>query len=251
MNAPPKVQPKKDWFRDWFHTPYYELLYKHRSSDEASTFIHHAYQVLDMQPGEHILDIPCGRGRHTRALRALGLQATGLDINPHLIAQARTHTTEGLHFAVHDMRRPYKKEAFHYVMNLFTSLGYFATEEESTTALGHMAAALRPQGRLLVDFLNVIRLKEQLVPLEEIIIKGIHFRIQRRITGTHVYKDIEIRDANQIKHFTERVLLIDQARFRAYFSSLGLLSEAVYGDYSFSPFEEQYSERLILITKKI
>jgi hypothetical protein len=31
---------KKEWYRNWFDSPYYDLLYKERDQEEADMFIH-------------------------------------------------------------------------------------------------------------------------------------------------------------------------------------------------------------------
>jgi SAM-dependent methyltransferase len=45
--------------------------------------------VLTLEPGEHVVDIGCGTGRHAVPLAARGLRVTGVDVSPAMLAQAR------------------------------------------------------------------------------------------------------------------------------------------------------------------
>jgi SAM-dependent methyltransferase len=46
-------------------------------------------QELGLQPGEAILDVGCGTGRHAVELARRGCRVTGLDVSPGMLAQAR------------------------------------------------------------------------------------------------------------------------------------------------------------------
>ena len=45
--------------------------------------------LLDLAPGSHILDAPCGHGRIARRLAAAGMVVTGVDVTPDYLEQAR------------------------------------------------------------------------------------------------------------------------------------------------------------------
>src|ERR1044072_9087034 len=45
-------------------------------------------RLLDLQPGDSILDCPCGYGRHSIALAERGFQVVGSDINSEMLAPA-------------------------------------------------------------------------------------------------------------------------------------------------------------------
>lgn len=50
--------------------------------------------IIDItaMPGKlHILDTPCGYGRHSKALMQRGHQVTGIDLSPRFIDQAQTY----------------------------------------------------------------------------------------------------------------------------------------------------------------
>ena len=62
----------KDWFTDWFNTSYYHTLYKERNDVEAQLFMRNITEILSLDTTTHILDLPCGKGRHSVFLNSLG-----------------------------------------------------------------------------------------------------------------------------------------------------------------------------------
>ena len=112
------------WYADWFNTSYYHLLYKNRDASEAKKFMDNLTQHLSLQEDETIMDLACGKGRHSTYLNSLGYQVTGVDLSENSINAAKEFENDRLKFAVHDMTQEYS-EQFNAVFNLFTSFGYF------------------------------------------------------------------------------------------------------------------------------
>ena len=48
--------------------------------------------LLDVQPGQHILDVACGNGLTSRRLAAIGAQVTAFDFSAHLIEKAKARS---------------------------------------------------------------------------------------------------------------------------------------------------------------
>jgi SAM-dependent methyltransferase len=46
-------------------------------------------RLLRLKPGDRILDVPCGTGRHSGALASRGFDVVGVDFNPSLLKIAR------------------------------------------------------------------------------------------------------------------------------------------------------------------
>jgi 2-polyprenyl-3-methyl-5-hydroxy-6-metoxy-1,4-benzoquinol methylase len=62
-------------------------------------------RLLDLQPGQRILEVGCGNGVSARRLAQLGARVTAVDGSPTFIARARSHTTpydESLDYRVVD-----------------------------------------------------------------------------------------------------------------------------------------------------
>ena len=183
------------WYDDWFGSDAYALVYGHRDEAEAARTIDLVARIADPAPGARILDVGCGRGRHSRMLARRGYDVTGLDLSPASIAAARAQAKAeglGVTFRVGDMRTPVAAAAFDGVVNLFTAFGYFEVEAEHQRAVDAMAAALRPGGWLVQDYLNAPHVRATLVPEDERTEQGVHIRQRRRIADGRVNKTITL-----------------------------------------------------------
>src|ERR671921_874550 len=143
------------WYKHWFDSPYYHQLYFERDEAEAGKFIGQLLQFLIPEPNSRMLDVACGRGRHSRMLAAAGFDLTGTDLSQANIAFAKQTEHDSLHFYQHDMRLPFWVNYFDYAFNFFTSFGYFATRREHDGAVRTISKSLRPGGTVLFDYLNV------------------------------------------------------------------------------------------------
>jgi len=94
----------KTWFKDWFNSHYYHLLYQHRDDQEALDFIEKLVAHLQPAPGSKMLDVACGKGRHSKALAEMGFDVTGIDLSDESISEAKLNESDSLHFYQHDMR---------------------------------------------------------------------------------------------------------------------------------------------------
>ena len=121
----------KEWFESWFDTHYYHVLYKNRDHSEAEVFIKNLFNELAIQPGVNVLDLACGKGRHSIFVNSLGFDTTGVDLSTKSIAEAKINESETLRFFEHDMRNPLPNSEFGLVLNLFTSFGYFDCDDDN------------------------------------------------------------------------------------------------------------------------
>ena len=119
--------PDKAWYKDWFNSHYYHLLYQHRDEEEALLFINRLIQYLQPPKGSTMVDVACGKGRHSKALADMGFDVTGIDLSAASIEEAKQDEDEHLHFYQHDMRLPFWINYYHYAFNFFTSFGYFSS----------------------------------------------------------------------------------------------------------------------------
>ncbi len=78
----------------------------------------------------------------------------GADLSENSIAAASEFANDKLHFKVHDMREPFE-EKFDAVFNLFTSFGYFESDDDNLTTLKAIKESLTEYGFAVIDFMNV------------------------------------------------------------------------------------------------
>ncbi len=69
------------WFKDWFNSPYYHQLYFNRDEKEAAAFIDKLINYLQPAPNASMLDVACGKGRHSIHLAEKGFDVTGIDLS--------------------------------------------------------------------------------------------------------------------------------------------------------------------------
>ena len=237
------------WFASWFDTSYYHQLYNHRSEEEAQAFIERLANFLALEPKSKVLDLACGKGRHARTLHALGLNVLGTDLSPQSIAFANESAVDGLRFQVHDMREPLHNESFDAVFNLFTSFGYFDSTAENQRVIDAVACMLKPNGFLIIDFLNAHRVIDTLVPVEAIDRGKIRFNITREIREGKVFKHISFSDGGKTYHFTEQVQLLTKGDFERLLNKEFEILHT-FGNYELNEFNPPSASRLIIIAKR-
>ncbi len=242
---------KKEWFLEWFDSPYYHVLYRSHDDSEAHLAIDAFLQPLDLAPDARVLDLACGKGRYARYLAEKGFDVTGLDISEASISYARQFEQEQLAFYQHDMRKPFRSNYFDAVLNMFTSFGYFNTDHDHLVTLKNVYQQLRPGGLFLLDFFNTTAVCQNLIPEQVKTIEGIDFHLQKEIQDGVVYKTVDFTLTGQPYHFQERVRLFTLTDFQVLFAAANLRIRQTYGDYQLSPFDEKTSSRLILIAEKI
>jgi SAM-dependent methyltransferase len=151
------------WYKEWFGEEYLEL-YSHRDSHEAEAHVDLVARELGDRPPRAVLDLACGAGRHTAALRRRGYRTLGVDLSITLLAHGRA---QGLPMVAGDMRRlPFADASFDWVLNFFTSFGYFEQERENFQVLEEISRVLAPGGRFLIDLLNPDHALAHLQPRE-------------------------------------------------------------------------------------
>ncbi|MGB0973445.1 MAG: class I SAM-dependent methyltransferase [Flavobacteriaceae bacterium] len=238
----------KNWFASWFDTKYYHLLYKDRNDSDAELFMTHLTRFLNLPEQSTILDLACGKGRHSKYLNSLGYKVTGVDLSENSIAHAKTYENDTLKFHVHDMRMPYNK-TFDAVFNLFTSFGYFDQDIDNLKTIQAIQQSLNDTGFGVIDFMNVDYIIEHLVAEEQKTVDNICFNIKRYVKDGFIYKDINFTDEGQDHFYTEKVQAITLNDFEHYFKQVGIDLLAIFGDYKLNTFHKNTSQRLILLFK--
>lgn len=241
------------WFKDWFNSPYYHQLYFNRDKTEAAAFINKLIEYLKPAPGSTMLDVACGRGRHSMQLAGKGFDVTGIDLSADSIHEALKNESENLHFYQHDMRLPFWIRYFDYAFNFFTSFGYFRTQREHDNAIHCISTALKSGGCFVMDYLNVHYSEDHTVHNMEKEIDNVNYIITKWYDEHHFYKKIIVEDEalEEPLIYTEKVAKFSLGDFTDMFAYQGLQIREVYGDYEFGHYDVKKSPRLIMIAKKV
>lgn len=245
------MQKGEEWFDQWFNTPYYHILYSNRDFKEAEEFMRVLSSHLELKTNDKVLDLACGKGRHSIFLNKLGYDVEGIDLSTESIQYAKEFENDHLQFNTHDMRELYKKEEYDYIFNLFTSFGYFETEEEDLQALQMIAHSLKKGGKFVLDYFNTYKVINSLPEKSEINRQDMTFHVHKYLKNRHVMKEIAFTDEGKDYLFTERVEALKNKDFRYLFEAVNLKIVHTFGDYQLNKFEREKSDRMIFVVEKL
>lgn len=239
---------QSSWYESWFDTKYYHILYKDRNYREAQVFMDNLTHYLNLPEKAKVLDLACGKGRHSIYLNQLGFDVIGADLSENSIAEAKKNENDSLHFVVHDMRESYE-EKFDAIFNLFTSFGYFENEEDNLQTLVAIKESLSEYGFAVIDFMNVHQVIQNLIPEEIKTVDDIDFHIKRFVLDGFIIKQIDFETEGKTYHFEEKVKAFTLEDFQNMMDKAGIYLLDTFGDYKLKKFHKNTSERLIMIFK--
>lgn len=212
-------------------------------------------RLLSLEKGAHILDCPCGYGRHSIELAGRGFNVIGCDINSaHLAIAKENSKTTKTKFIKKSMLNLDFKEEFDAVINMFYSFGFFETDKENEKVLKNFFDSLKKGGRFLMHTdVNVPRmLAGKFKEYEKRPLAGGGFLRQiefyhpptKRNHGVWV---LEKNDKVEIKEYSVRVFTKEE--FVALCKKVGFGDVKVYADWKGTRYSEDSEEMMIVATK--
>ena len=235
-------------YESWFDTPFYHILYKNRDYKEAKMFTSELMTFLNLPIESKILDLACGKGRHSIFLNKMGYNVTGVDNSSKNIVNAKKYENNKLNFTIHDMRDPLV-DKFDLIVNLFTSFGYFDDFEDNLKTLKSIKLNLKKNGIAVIDFLNINYVKNNLVHQNTEEIDGIEFNLKRYLKDGFLVKEINFKHDLEEYNFEEKVRSLNINEFKTMFKQTQLEILHIFGDYNLNEFDINNSKRLIFIFK--
>ncbi|HVB11270.1 MAG TPA: methyltransferase domain-containing protein [Bacillota bacterium] len=216
-----------------------------------------AAHACGLRPGQRVLDVCCGPGRHAVALALRGLSVTGVDRDPHLLEVARERARSrgvGVHWVRGDVRHLPRLGVFHAAICLFASWGYAADPAHDELILAGVARRLRPGGHFLVDVPNLLWLLAHPSGEELSVAGGVAVREIRRFDPA----SRQLSARWQVRQPGRPPWQI-QAHCRVYgledlewmLARAGLVLEAAYGEFDGTPLTAQRPRCLALARRPI
>ncbi len=247
------MSKQEPWYVASFQSDYLKI-YAHRTDEAAQDEINQVIHVLNVSQGSQILDLCCGNGRHSRALAHAGFKVTGIDLSEELLAVAREKAgSSDIRYVQADVRSlPFKAE-FDYVLNLFTSFGYFEDAAENAKVFDSIYQSLKTGGIFLIDYFNPASIRAHLVPESKRVVDNLHIVEKRRIEGPRVIKNIEVIEKgidNYPRHYVESVYMFELDEMKKMLTDAGLQVSHVYGSFACEAYDPILSPRMILVGKK-
>jgi SAM-dependent methyltransferase len=165
------------WWRTYFDDAYFELHDPLFDEARSRREVAGMRELLGLTEGARVLDAPCGWGRHAHLLASGGCSTVGADLSADLLrraaagravaaddaASAEAAPADGTAasagavagFVAADIRAlPFADASFDAVINVFSSLGLFLSDEDDVAALREARRVLRPGGRLLLESMH-------------------------------------------------------------------------------------------------
>jgi len=251
---PLRDQAPATWWKSFFGEDYLLLYGKELTSDRSAREVDCAIRAAGLRPGERVLDLGCGFGRHLKWLRRYKIQAFGLERSPVQIALARSPSDAGpsLPLARGDVRLlPFGSE-FDAAVCLYTSMGYF-DDAGNQAQLRELARVVRPGGRVLIDNQNPAFILSHLQPERQVEDAASQIRVSEQFEydaeSRRIYSRKEIRtpSAHNEYFFVLRLFGLDDLTEEL--ERVGLQVEAAYGDYDLIPYGPD-TNRLIVTARK-
>jgi SAM-dependent methyltransferase len=216
--------------------------------------IEQTISLLKAPPGSRFCDLCCGQGRHSLELACRGFNVTAVDrTGPYLEVARESAAAQSLNieFVHEDIRRFCMPDSFDYVINMFTSFGYFEDPDDDRQALVNIHKSLRNNGKFLIDVLGKETLARifcarrweeagDIISLAEAKVCRNWTWIENRwlfVKGTERY---EFNVSHRIYSAAELLSLLTDCGFRP---------AQAYGDLSGSPYDNK-AERLIIVAQK-
>ncbi|HET6347493.1 MAG TPA: class I SAM-dependent methyltransferase [Candidatus Krumholzibacteria bacterium] len=241
----------KEWYRVAFGEVY-PLVYPHRDVAEA---VRVASRLVPMIRRERpTLDVGCGNGRYMSALAAEGVDVYGVDLSEFLLAEAAGNPDLSGRLVCGDMRRlPFVPGAFGSAINMFTSFGYFDSDEDNARVLGEVARVVESGGAFVLDFINSGRVRHSVRAASRRAQDGVDVEEFRELShdGRVLVKRVRVNcEGRETVEYAERLRLYDRDELVAMLGDAGFRTEEVHGDYDLGPFDTALSPRLICICRR-
>jgi ubiquinone/menaquinone biosynthesis C-methylase UbiE len=262
------VQRKKFWEdgAGFFGKPYMEgdnsiegyLSTPLRLEERTTLELAGVVKLLGLEPGDRILDCPCGYGRHSTGLAMRGFRVVGSDINSEMLEQAvkNSQGVNDLSFAKENMRFIDYSNEFDAVINLFFSFGFFESEEDNEQTLRNFFNALKPGGKFMMHTdINVPRItsgdyklyeRRKLVNGNQLEIVESYYPEDKRLKGQWILIGLD-GARRELPQYSHRIYTAEE--FAESCRATGFTNVRAYGDWEGTPLTNT-SEDMIVVAQK-
>ena len=149
--------PPDPWYEGYFDQTFVSLYRDFLTPERTAREVAGLREMVALPPGGEVLDVACGWGRHSIELARAGYRVTGLDLSETLLARARKRAAAAgveAAFVRGDMREIPWRGRFDAVLSLYSSLGYFLSDDEDLRVLRGARDALRADGVFVLETMH-------------------------------------------------------------------------------------------------
>jgi len=250
-----RLKRSPEWFDDdvfWRET--FPFIFAEKRLALADEIVGKALTLTGVK-GKAALDLCCGPGRFSIALAERGFSVTGVDRTKYLLdkARARARTAQvNVEWIQKDMRDFVRREAYDFILSMFSSFGYFDVREEDAVVLRNILESLRPGGAFLIDFFG----KETLAKvfqnaLADTLPDGTTLLQQPKVVDdwSRIVTDWTVIRKGRARKFTFQLNLYSGQELRQTMENTGFTDVKLYGNVDGQPYGVD-ATRLIAVGRK-
>ncbi len=244
------------WYEDLYNRQVYLDLYAADDTRIAPREAEAVVRLLGLRPGQSVLDVCCGYGRHALELARRGFRVTGIDLAPRQIEEARRRAQAAgvdVRFVLGDVREMDFQAEFDACLNLFTSFGFFETEAENQAMLNRIAGATSPGGSFLLETWN----------REKVIREFVEREVEEMVGGVRLVKEwqfdalagrfnwqntVTFPDGRQ-ERWNHSIRAYTLVELKSMLEVAGFRLEQVFGDWGGTAYG-LYSEQMIVVARR-
>jgi len=216
--------------------------YDTTAEDAAATI-----ELLGLRPGTKVVDAGCGFGRFCAALQELGMETTGIDISPAVLAEAEKRAP-GPRYLLHDLTQPLPDGLgpFDVLVNVYSSFGYGATEVEDLAMLRVFHGLLKPGGRIVMQLSDLERSRFRLRTDEGVVVRetnGVIETLDVDFSTGRLHVRYELGD--DVVH--SRIRMYEREDLERMLAEVSFTDIRSYGDFNGAP--KRPEDRLVLVAR--
>ena len=243
------------WWTTYFDAAFVDLYAPFLPPEQTREEVAAVLEILGLAAGARVLDLACGWGRHSLELADAGLEVVGFDRSGDLLRLAREsgrNAESRVRWVRGDMRRLPFRSSFDAVVSLFSSLGYFGSDDDDLLVLSEAREALAPEGLFLLEVMHRDHVAREFVERDWWTgAGGEHVWVEREFDAVAGVSSEWLRwrkdDRTGEKH--HRIRVRSATEWAGLLRAAGLEPEEWFGDWDLSPFEHT-SERLIVLSRR-
>lgn len=218
------------------------------------------FSALAAQAAGPVLEVACGTGRITLPIARLGVDITGLDVSPAMIARARQNGARAglrVEWLEQDCRDMRIGRLFALIFSATNAMQHLLDIESASSFLRSACAALQPGGKLVIDVFNPSLKKLLKTPADRHVLKTITHVAGNPImveVSSHYLPDSQILhfdlfyvrcgQVERTKHVNMRVFFPQELRALCHFSGLRVVE--CHGDYDGSPLTATSPKQILI-----
>ena len=236
-----------------FYSQRFRDITKFYKESEAGKQVEFVEQAVPLKPGDKVLDLACGYGRHSIILARKGYCVTGYDLSADYIREAKQEAKKveaNVNFEQVDMRRLDLSKEYDVILSLSTSVAFY-DEEVNKDIFRRIYKALKNGGKFVFDQGNIFNFAHTKIVKSEKLSDGRTHKYELTFDAVRcvLSRRSVLEDGQGRQEAGWDIRYYTLPELRILMKEIGFDIVKVYGDYDNSAYSVD-SKRLITIMEK-